>query len=47
MENIQIPNLQLLLKALQLDDFKDASYLINLAKGRYELKDKPKKWKRK
>ena len=47
MEKITLPNLDLLIKALKLYDYKDASYIINLAKGKYELQEKPKKWKRK
>lgn len=36
---IELPDLNLLIEALSLYDYTDESYLINLAKGKYELTD--------
>ena len=36
---MELPDLNLLIEALSLYDFTDESYLINLAKGKYELTD--------
>ena len=37
MDKIELPNLNLLIEALSLYDFEDESYIINLAKGKYDL----------
>ena len=50
MENIskpQIVKLSLLLDALKICDGKEVPYHIAIAKGEFELKKVPRKWKRK
>jgi hypothetical protein len=37
MDKLELPNLNLLIEALSLYDFEDESYIINLAKGKYDL----------
>jgi len=37
MDKIELPNLNLLIEALSLYDYEDESYIINLAKGKYDL----------
>jgi hypothetical protein len=39
MDKLELPNLNLLIEALSLYDFEDESYIINLAKGKYDLEN--------
>ena len=39
MEKLELPNLSLLIEALSLYDYTDESYLINLAKGKYDIEN--------
>lgn len=39
MNELELPNLAVIIEALSLYDFENEGYLINLAKGKYELKD--------